>query len=26
VLPWDGVTPLDLPLAPYTRCPLVAHR
>jgi uncharacterized protein (DUF58 family) len=26
VLPWDGVTPLDLPLAPYTRRPLVARR
>ena len=26
VLPWDGVTPLDLPLAPYTRRPLLARR
>jgi uncharacterized protein (DUF58 family) len=26
VLPWDGVTALDLPLAPYTRRPLVTHR
>jgi uncharacterized protein (DUF58 family) len=26
VLPWDGITPLDLPLAPYTRRPLVARR
>jgi uncharacterized protein (DUF58 family) len=26
VLPWDGVTPLDLPLAPYTRRPLVTRR
>jgi uncharacterized protein (DUF58 family) len=26
VLPWDGVTALDLPLAPYTRRPLVARR
>jgi uncharacterized protein (DUF58 family) len=26
VLPWDGVTPLDLPLAPYTRRPLVNRR
>src|SRR6185312_11849322 len=26
VLPWDGVAPLDLPLAPYTRRPLVARR
>jgi uncharacterized protein (DUF58 family) len=26
VVPWDGVTPLDLPLAPYTRRPLVTHR
>ena len=23
---WDGTEPLDLPLAPYTRRPLVAHR
>jgi uncharacterized protein (DUF58 family) len=23
---WDGVAPLDLPLAPYTRRPLVVHR
>jgi uncharacterized protein (DUF58 family) len=26
VLPWDGVTALDLPLAPYTRRPLVGRR
>jgi uncharacterized protein (DUF58 family) len=26
VVHWDGVTPLDLPLAPYTRRPLVARR
>jgi hypothetical protein len=26
VVPWDGVTPLDLPLAPYTRRPLVSRR
>jgi uncharacterized protein (DUF58 family) len=26
VLPWDGVTTLDLPLAPYTRRPLVTRR
>jgi uncharacterized protein (DUF58 family) len=26
VVPWDGITPLDLPLAPYTRRPLVARR
>ncbi|MGH3249119.1 MAG: DUF58 domain-containing protein [Trebonia sp.] len=26
VLPWDGVTPLDLPLAPYARRPLVTRR
>ncbi len=26
VVAWDGVTPLDLPLAPYTRRPLMAHR
>jgi hypothetical protein len=26
VVPWDGVAPLDLPLAPYTRRPLVVHR
>jgi uncharacterized protein (DUF58 family) len=26
VLPWDGITPLDLPLAPYTRRPLVTRR
>jgi uncharacterized protein (DUF58 family) len=26
VLPWDGVTPLDLPLAPYARRPLVSRR
>jgi len=26
VLPWDGLTPLDLPLAPYTRRPLVTRR
>jgi uncharacterized protein (DUF58 family) len=26
VLPWDGVAPLDLPLAPYTRRPLVVRR
>ncbi|HEY7264561.1 MAG TPA: DUF58 domain-containing protein [Trebonia sp.] len=26
VVPWDGVVPLDLPLAPYTRRPLVVHR
>ena len=26
VLPWDGVTALDLPLAPYTRRPLMARR
>jgi uncharacterized protein (DUF58 family) len=26
VVAWDGVTPLDLPLAPYTRRPLVTLR
>jgi hypothetical protein len=26
VVPWDGVIPLDLPLAPYTRRPLVTRR
>jgi uncharacterized protein (DUF58 family) len=26
VLPWDGVMPLDLPLAPYARRPLVTRR
>jgi uncharacterized protein (DUF58 family) len=26
VVHWDGVTPLDLPLAPYTRRPLVVRR
>jgi len=26
VVHWDGELPLDLPLAPYTRRPLVAHR
>jgi uncharacterized protein (DUF58 family) len=26
VVHWDGEEPLDLPLAPYTRRPLVAHR
>jgi uncharacterized protein (DUF58 family) len=26
VVPWDGVTPLDLPLAPYTRRPQVTRR
>jgi uncharacterized protein (DUF58 family) len=26
VIPWDGVTALDLPLAPYTRRPLVTRR
>ena len=26
VVPWDGLTPLDLPLAPYTRRPLVTRR
>jgi uncharacterized protein (DUF58 family) len=26
VVAWDGVSPLDLPLAPYTRRPLVTHR
>jgi uncharacterized protein (DUF58 family) len=26
VVHWDGVAPLDLPLAPYARRPLVAHR
>jgi uncharacterized protein (DUF58 family) len=26
VVPWDGVTALDLPLAPYTRRPLVTRR
>jgi uncharacterized protein (DUF58 family) len=26
VVAWDGAAPLDLPLAPYTRRPLVAHR
>jgi uncharacterized protein (DUF58 family) len=26
VVAWDGTAPLDLPLAPYTRRPLVAHR
>jgi len=26
VVPWDGVAPLDLPLAPYTRRPLVSRR
>jgi uncharacterized protein (DUF58 family) len=26
VVSWDGVSPLDLPLAPYTRRPLVTRR
>jgi len=26
VVPWDGVTALDLPLAPYTRRPLMTRR
>jgi uncharacterized protein (DUF58 family) len=26
VVAWDGSAPLDLPLAPYTRRPLVTHR
>jgi uncharacterized protein (DUF58 family) len=26
VLPWDGASPLDIPLAPYARRPLVARR
>ena len=26
VVHWDGVAPLDLPLAPYTRRPLVMRR
>ena len=26
VVHWDGAAPLDLPLAPYTRRPLVVHR
>jgi len=26
VVPWDGAAPLDLPLAPYTRRPLVTRR
>jgi hypothetical protein len=26
VVRWDGAAPLDLPLAPYTRRPLVVHR
>jgi uncharacterized protein (DUF58 family) len=26
IVPWDGVVPLDLPLAPYTRRPLVIRR
>jgi len=26
VVPWDGTAPLDLPLAPYTRRPLVTRR
>jgi hypothetical protein len=26
VVPWDGAIPLDLPLAPYTRRPLVTRR
>jgi uncharacterized protein (DUF58 family) len=26
VLPWDGTSPLDIPLAPYARRPLVARR
>src|ERR1700761_7220019 len=26
LVPWDGVTPLDLPLAPYPRRPLVTRR
>ena len=26
VVHWDGVAPLDLPLAPYTRRPLVVRR
>jgi len=26
VVHWDGETPLDLPLAPYTRRPLLARR
>jgi uncharacterized protein (DUF58 family) len=26
IVAWDGAAPLDLPLAPYTRRPLVTHR
>ena len=26
VVQWDGAAPLDLPLAPYARRPLVVHR
>ena len=26
VVHWDGLTPLDLPLAPYTRRPLMTRR
>jgi hypothetical protein len=26
VVHWDGAEPLDLPLAPYTRRPLVVRR
>ena len=26
VVAWDGAAPLDLPLAPYTRRPLVTRR
>ena len=26
VLPWDGTAPLDIPMAPYTRRPLVTRR
>jgi hypothetical protein len=26
VIAWDGSEPLDLPLAPYTRRPLVSRR
>jgi hypothetical protein len=26
VVHWDGIVPLDLPLAPYTRRPLVVRR
>jgi hypothetical protein len=26
VVAWNGTEPLDLPLAPYSRRPLLAHR